>query len=264
MNLTPDTTYYVKVTANSATVNKSTTIGVPFTTHRRAPAPTIGSVVPGPGKATVNWTSPVYTEADNASLNLFNVAAFDSATGGQILDSCVGSTTCDLERLTPGVAYWVEASVIAGNGWDSLPSARTRVVATALPSAPVNTPANAPITVPASSGSSSPVTTVPSNSAGLPTSVTAPTSGSVTSGATVSSSVVRGFTASKSTLLALAKVKVPTGAKYALKVAGTSSKFCKVAGTGVRALKAGSCKVTVTVTPKKGKATTKTVTLKIK
>jgi hypothetical protein len=80
----------------------------------------------------------------------------------------------------------------------------------------------------------------------------------------VSSAVAPGKTASKTTLLALAKIKVPAGAKYAIKVAGASSKFCKVSGSGVKALKAGSCKVTVTVTPKKGKATAKTVTLKIK
>ena len=270
-DLAPDTTYYVKVTASSATVNKSTTVGVPFTTNRRAPAPTIDSVVPGPGKATVTWTSPVYTDADNAYLNLFNVAAFDVETGGTIKDSCVGNTTCDLERLTPGIAYWVEASVISGNGWDPLSSARTRVVATALPevattvpAVTTTVPAAAPVatTVPAS-GSNSTATTVPSTSTGSTTVTTTPPSSAVSSGATVSSAVASGKTASKTTLLALAKVKVPAGAKYAIKVAGASSKFCKVSGTGVKALKAGSCKVTVTVTPKKGKATAKTVTLKI-
>ena len=270
-DLTPDTTYYVKVTASSATVNKSTTVGVPFTTHRRAPAPTIDSVVPGPGKATVTWTSPVYTDADNAFIGLFNVAAFDAETGGTIKDSCVGSTTCELERLTPGIAYWVEASVIAGNNWDPFPSARTRVVATALPevatTVPVVTatvPAATPVTtVPASSGSNSATTTVPSTSAGPTTAAPSSASGAVDIRTTVSSAVALGKTASKTTLLALAKVKVPAGAKYAIKVAGASSKFCKVSGSGVKALKAGSCKVTVTVTPKKGKATAKTVTLKI-
>jgi uncharacterized protein YjdB len=42
-----------------------------------------------------------------------------------------------------------------------------------------------------------------------------------------------------------------------------STKYCKVSGTSLKGLKAGSCKVTVTVTPKKGKAISKTVSLKV-
>ena len=48
-----------------------------------------------------------------------------------------------------------------------------------------------------------------------------------------------------------------------LKVAKASSAFCKVFRATLQGLKAGSCKVTVTVTPKKGKASSKTVTLKV-
>lgn len=269
-NLTPDTTYYVKVTASSATTEKTTSVAVPFTTNRRAPAPTIDSVVAGPGMATVTWSSPVYTDDDNAFLNLFNVAAYDAEVGGTIKDSCVGNNSCQLERLTPGTAYWVEASVISGNGWDSLPSARTRVVAEALPvvvTAPTTVPAAvAPtVTTAPSNGNSSSATSVPAASGGSTSVTTTPPVSNATSSVkqTPSSAVGIGKTSPKTTLLALAKVTVPSGAKYALKVASSSSKNCKVSGTGVRALKAGSCKVTLTITPKKGKATSKTVTLKV-
>ena len=60
-----------------------------------------------------------------------------------------------------------------------------------------------------------------------------------------------------------AKLKVLSTSKVSLKVVSSSKKFCKVAGTTLKGLKAGSCKVTVTVTPKKGRATSKTVTLKV-
>jgi hypothetical protein len=60
-----------------------------------------------------------------------------------------------------------------------------------------------------------------------------------------------------------AKIKVLSTSKVSLKVVRSSAKFCKVSGATLKGLKAGSCKVTVTVTPKKGKATSKTVTLKV-
>jgi hypothetical protein len=60
-----------------------------------------------------------------------------------------------------------------------------------------------------------------------------------------------------------AKLKVLSTSKVSLKVVASSKKFCKVSGTTLKGLKAGSCRVTVTVTPKKGRATSKTVTLKV-
>ena len=61
-----------------------------------------------------------------------------------------------------------------------------------------------------------------------------------------------------------AKLKVLSTSKVRLKVVSTSSKYCRVSGTTLKGLKAGSCKVTVTVIPKKGRATSKTVTLKVR
>jgi hypothetical protein len=75
------------------------------------------------------------------------------------------------------------------------------------------------------------------------------------------------LTASKSasakSIATFAKLKVFSTSKLSLKVVPSSSKFCKVSGTTLKGLKAGSCKVTVTVIPRKGRATSKTVTLKV-
>jgi uncharacterized protein YaiE (UPF0345 family) len=69
--------------------------------------------------------------------------------------------------------------------------------------------------------------------------------------------------ASARSIAAFAKIKVPSTSKVTLKVVTSSAKFCKVSGAALRGLKAGSCRVIVTVTPKKGKATSKTVSLKV-
>ena len=60
-----------------------------------------------------------------------------------------------------------------------------------------------------------------------------------------------------------AKLAVLSTSKVSLKVVSSYAKYCKVFGTTLKGLKAGSCKVTVTVTPKKGNAASKTVTLKV-
>jgi hypothetical protein len=69
--------------------------------------------------------------------------------------------------------------------------------------------------------------------------------------------------ASARSIAVFAKIKVPSTSKATLKVVGSSAKFCKVSGATLRGLRAGSCRVTVTVTPKKGRAASKTVTLKV-
>jgi len=60
-----------------------------------------------------------------------------------------------------------------------------------------------------------------------------------------------------------AKLAVPSTSKVSLEVVSNYSKYCKVSGTTLKGVKAGTCKVTVTVTPKKGRATSKTVTLRV-
>ena len=60
-----------------------------------------------------------------------------------------------------------------------------------------------------------------------------------------------------------AKLKVVSTSKLSLRVVRTSSKVCKVVGTSLKGLKAGTCKVTVSVKPKKGLAKSKTVSIKV-
>jgi hypothetical protein len=60
-----------------------------------------------------------------------------------------------------------------------------------------------------------------------------------------------------------AKISVAKTSKLSLRVTTSSAKYCKVSGTSLKGVKAGTCKVTVTVTLKSGKKSAKTVTLKI-
>ena len=87
------------------------------------------------------------------------------------------------------------------------------------------------------------------------------------SGATVSVAVAPVVSAKKaatgSSIAKYAKITVASGARITLKVATSSAKYCRVSGTSLKGVKAGSCRVTVTVTPKSGKAVSKTVTLKV-
>jgi hypothetical protein len=75
--------------------------------------------------------------------------------------------------------------------------------------------------------------------------------------------VTKSKSATAKSIAQYAKLTVLTTSKVSIKVVSGYTKFCKVSGTTLKGIKAGTCKVTVTVTPKKGKATTKTVTLKV-
>lgn len=67
----------------------------------------------------------------------------------------------------------------------------------------------------------------------------------------------------------VAKVKISSGAKIVLVVAVTSKKYCSISGTKVKALKAGTCAISVKVTPKatakvkKPKTTTTKIKVKV-
>jgi hypothetical protein len=60
-----------------------------------------------------------------------------------------------------------------------------------------------------------------------------------------------------------AKLTVVSTSKLSLRVVRTSSKVCKVVGTSLKGLKAGTCKVTVSVKPKKGSTKSQTVSIKV-
>jgi len=88
-------------------------------------------------------------------------------------------------------------------------------------------------------------------------------SGAVTTPAVMTPAVTTRKSATAKSIAAYAKLAVPSTSKVSLKVVSSSAKYCKVSGTALKGVKAGTCKVTVTVTPKKGRATSKTVTLKV-
>jgi hypothetical protein len=65
------------------------------------------------------------------------------------------------------------------------------------------------------------------------------------------------------TLATQIEMSIPAKSKVSAKVAKSSKKFCKVSGTSIKALKTGSCVVTVKVKPKKGATTTKATTITV-
>jgi hypothetical protein len=68
---------------------------------------------------------------------------------------------------------------------------------------------------------------------------------------------------SAKSLATQAKLSVLSGSKISLKVVASTSRNCKVTGTTIKGLKVGSCKVIVTVKPRKGTSRSKTLTLKV-
>lgn len=89
-----------------------------------------------------------------------------------------------------------------------------------------------------------------------------PTSTTVT-GAVVMPQVSNTKSATAKSIAKYAKLKVASTSKISLKIASGYAKFCKISGANLKGLKVGSCKVKVTVTPKKGNAASKTVTLRV-
>jgi len=88
-------------------------------------------------------------------------------------------------------------------------------------------------------------------------------SGSPVASAPAAPAVTTKKAATATAIAKYAGITVASGSRVSVKVAASSSKYCKVSGTSVKGVKAGSCRVTVTVTPKKGKAVSRTVTLKV-
>lgn len=75
--------------------------------------------------------------------------------------------------------------------------------------------------------------------------------------------VSKSKSATAKSIAIFAKIPVLSTSKVVLKVVSGYAKFCKVSGATLKGIKAGTCKVLVTVTPKKGKSIPKTVTLKV-
>ena len=59
------------------------------------------------------------------------------------------------------------------------------------------------------------------------------------------------------------KLSITSKSKISLRISSASLKFCKVQGTSVRGLKAGPCKLTISVKPQRGATKSRTISLKV-
>jgi len=185
----------------------------------------------------------------------------------------MSSDTEDLtvaEGATENISFAVNS--VSGSSTTTYAVAVTRSAATPPTAAPTTV---APTT--AAPTTSPPVTTATTATTAAPV-ATAAASTSVASATTVSSLVTLAPSttiavsqpvvsatkaATAASLAKYAKVNVPAGAKVTVKVLSSSSKYCKLVGSSVKGIKNGLCKVSLTVTPKKGSVVTKTVVLKV-
>ena len=176
------------------------------------------------------------------------------------------------EGATENISFAVNS--VSGSSTTTYAVAVTRSAAAPTTAAPTTAAPTTAAPTTAAPTTSPPVTTA---TTAAPV-ATAAASTSVASATTVSSLV----TVSPSTTIAVsqpvvsatkaataaslakyAKVTVPAGAKVTVKVLSSSSKYCKLVGSSVKGIKKGLCKVSLTVTPKKGSVVTKTVVLKV-
>ena len=113
---------------------------------------------------------------------------------------------------------------------------------------------SATTTVPSTDG-----TTTPLVNGGASTNLTTLIQTNVASTTQLSRSTSR----TAKSLAVQAKLTVLKGSTVSMKVFSSSAKYCKARGSTIKGLKVGTCKVTVTVKPKKGPSRSKTLTLKV-
>ena len=234
----------------------------------------VGTLTPSFDPAVTSYSLTI----PNASASV-TFAAMASASGAAIKRTNASGTiamSSDTEVLTvaEGATENISFAVnsVSGSSTTTYAVAVTRSAAAPTTAAPTTA---APTT--AAPTTSPPVTTATTATTAAPV-ATAAASTSVASATTVSSLV----TVAPSTTIAVsqpvvsatkaataaslakyAKVNVPAGAKVTVKVLSSSSKYCKLVGSSVKGIKNGLCKVSLTVTPKKGSVVTKTVVLKV-
>lgn len=68
---------------------------------------------------------------------------------------------------------------------------------------------------------------------------------------------------SSSSVVKFSKIVVPKGSKTGIAIVKASQNVCRIVRSSIRGLKKGSCRATITVTPKKGKKISKTLTIKV-
>ena len=123
----------------------------------------------------------------------------------------------------------------------------------------INTESNkAPVTV----TSNAAVVTVAASTAS-PSASSPSTGTSSTVAPVVTCKIAKGKKLAKTCLITASGSVVPKKAKVSLKVAKANQEICKVQGTKIKALKPGTCTVSVKVKPKKGKTITKTTVVTV-
>ena len=234
----------------------------------------VGTLTPSFDPAVTSYSLTI----PNASASV-TFTAMASASGAAIKrTNATGTIAMSLdtevltvaEGATENISFAVNS--VSGSSTTTYAVAVTRSAAAPTTVAPTTA---APTT--AATTTSPPVTTATTATTAAPV-ATAAASTSVASATTVSSQVtVAPLTtiavsqpvvsatkaATAASLAKYAKVTVPAGAKVTVKVLSSSSKYCKLVGSAVKGIKNGLCKVSLTVTPKKGSVVTKTVVLKV-
>ena len=119
-------------------------------------------------------------------------------------------------------------------------------------------------TVPSSGATT---TTSPGNSATTTTVVNGGASTNLTTliqtNAASTTQLSRTGSRTATSLATQAKLPMLKGSTVSMKVFTSSAKYCKARGSTIKGLKVGTCKVTVTVKPKKGPSRSKTLNLKV-
>ena len=175
------------------------------------------------------------------------------------------SSDTEVLSVSDGATENISFAVSATSG------ASTTTYSIAVTRSPVSTTTAAPSTTAAPTTTASPATTTSPATTSAPVAATTPATTVTTATATVvppttvavQPVISSSKTATAASLAKYAKVSVPSGAKISVKVLPISAKYCKVLGTSVKGIKRGTCKVTLTVTPKKGSKVLKTIVLKI-
>jgi YVTN family beta-propeller protein len=213
-----------------------------------------------------------------------------TATSGLSLDFV--STTLDickvvdsaLVRISVGSCI-IRASQEGDLLWNSATSIDKTIAILADPSPPAdkepekNAPANSGPTASSSTttvaprtASSTTTTIAQISSTSIPQSVnlTTPTvnmptvnTPTVVTPTVAAPKVTTSKSATAKSIASYAKLTVLSTSKVTLKVVSGYAKICRVSGTSLKGLKAGTCKVAVTVKPKKGASKSKTVSLKV-
>ena len=220
----------------------------------------VGTLTPSFDPAVTSYSLTI----PNASASV-TFTAMASASGAAIKRTN-GSGTIAMSSDTEVLTVAEGATENISFAVNSVSGSSTTTYAVAVTRSAATPPTAAPTTA-------APTTAAPTTSPPVTTATTAaPVATTVSSLLTiaplttiaVSQPVVSATKAATATSLAkFAKVTVPAGAKVNVKVPSSSSKYCKLVGSSVKGIKKGLCKVTLTVTPKKGSVVTKTVVLKV-